>query len=268
MTRKNGKSDAPESVPDLDRLSCPMPAEAATFEPMPKRIGDLMSRLPSPIPDAEIERRDREIEDRERQIEQGERAFRWRSLVMKLGRRYEACTLSNFEAKSDEQKAVVAALEGHCRKMRELSSDGAGVVLYGPKGTGKDHLLTSLMRAAVLRFGFTVEWCNGADLFGEWRDAIDRNGTERDGVSRLGGPDVLAISDPLPPVGKLSEWQASMLFRVLDYRYRRQRPTWITVNVATRQELDERMGAQLADRVVDGALTCFCNWPSHRKKRG
>ena len=40
---------------------------------------------------------------------------------------------------------------------------------------------------------------------------------------------------------------------------------WVTVNVNSRAELDSRMGVQLADRLVDGALTLFCNWPSYRK---
>jgi hypothetical protein len=57
-----------------------------------------------------------------------------------------------------------------------------------------------------------------------------------------------------------------MLFRILDGRYNHLRPTWVSVNVSNRNELDERMGVTLAERLVDGALTIFCNWPSYRKK--
>jgi hypothetical protein len=56
-----------------------------------------------------------------------------------------------------------------------------------------------------------------------------------------------------------------MLFRVVDARYRQCKPTWITVNAVGRTELDRRMGAQTADRITDGAVALFCNWPSYRK---
>lgn len=250
-----------------DRCLTPTQPESATSEAMPRRIGDLLSRLPSPLPDEELRRRDLEMSNRQRDLEHRERLARWRSLVSVRGSRYENCRLANFEADLPEQRAVVESLEDYCRNMRELVRENASVVLYGPKGTGKDHLLAALMRAASLRFGLAVEWVNGMDLYGDWRDGIDRGASEREAVAKLGSPEVLAISDPLPPIGRLSEWQASMLFRVLDYRYSRERPVWVTVNVASRQELDERMGAQLADRIVDGALACFCNWPSYRKRR-
>ena len=64
--------------------------------------------------------------------------------------------------------------------VRTLSSgvaSGVNVVLAGPPGTGKDHLLTALMWQAC-KFGFSVEWVNGLDLFAEYRDAIDGSTTE------------------------------------------------------------------------------------------
>ena len=118
---------------------------------------------------------------------------------------------------------------------------------------------------AAIKAGFNVIWQNGMDLFGDIRDAIDKGDAERALVSKLVSPDVLYLSDPLPPVGKLTDFQAAMLFRVLDGRYSRKRPTWVTVNVSSGAEMDERMGPQNGDRLRDGALAIFCDWPSHRR---
>jgi DNA replication protein DnaC len=123
------------------------------------------------------------------------------------------------------------------------------------------------MRNVIQYHGQAGVWVNGMDLFGRIRDRIQRGEEERDLIRGLVKPDVLAISDPLPPFGALTEFQATMLFRVLDERYSRRRPVWVTVNVANRAEFEERMGVQLVDRLIDGALVVYCNWKSYREVR-
>lgn len=125
-------------------------------------------------------------------------------------------------------------------------------------------MIASPARAATLAGKF-VTWQNGMDLFGDIRDAMDTGDTERSLVARLVAPDVLYMSDPLPPIGKLTEFQAGLLFRVLDGRYNRRRPTWATINVSSGAELDDRIGPQNGDRLRDGALAIFCDWSSYRK---
>jgi hypothetical protein len=51
----------------------------------------------------------------------------------------------------------------------------------------------------------------------------------------------------------------------VDYRYSHRKPIWLTLNVADGAEAELRMGAQTVDRLRDGALVLFCNWPSYRK---
>jgi DNA replication protein DnaC len=86
-------------------------------------------------------------------------------------------------------------------------------------------------------------------------------------VNRMVQPDVLYLSDPLPPFGNLTAHQATMLFRILDARYSRSKPTWVSVNVVSGLELDERIGAQNGDRLRDNAICILCDWPSYRKAR-
>jgi hypothetical protein len=56
-----------------------------------------------------------------------------------------------------------------------------------------------------------------------------------------------------------------MLYRILDGRYSRRRPTWCSVNVADRQELIERIGAQNCSKLLGDTLTIHCNWSDWRQ---
>ena len=125
--------------------------------------------------------------------------------------------------------------------------------------------MTAAIREAFNK-GFSAKWVNGVDLFGMFRKTIsDDDYTEETLIKRLSTPSILAISDPVPPLGSLTDYQAGMMFRVIDTRYRNLKPTWITVNATDAKELEERMTPQIVDRLKDGALAIFCNWESYRK---
>jgi DNA replication protein DnaC len=162
---------------------------------------------------------------------------------------------------------VVTALRGYAQRLGEHVAAGRGIVLFGPSGTGKDHLLTALAKLAIDEAGFSVKWCNGMDLCGGFRDAMDNHLPESSLISSFVSPDILYVSDPVPPFGTLKEFQVAQLFRIVDGRYRRLRPTWMTINVAKRDEANDRLAVQIVDRLSDGALTALCNWPSHRNSQ-
>lgn len=56
-----------------------------------------------------------------------------------------------------------------------------------------------------------------------------------------------------------------MLFDLVDARYSRRKPAWVTLNCASRTEAEERIGVQVVDRLAHDALVVTCNWPSYRK---
>ncbi len=187
------------------------------------------------------------------------------SFYTRRGERYAQSRLGNFECVTDEARDAVKRLHAYCELMLDEIARGTSVVLFGSVGTGKDHLLSAMARVAI-KEGRRVEWWNGMDLFGEVRDRIGADESERNFIQKLTAPDVLYISDPLPPVGALKEFQMQFISRVFDARYSRSRPTWVSVNVASRKELEDRMGVQAVDRLCHDAVVLPCFWPSFRNR--
>jgi DNA replication protein DnaC len=187
--------------------------------------------------------------------------------IARIGRRYRECRLSNFSTHGTaeevaSQKAAVASVWEFCETLNTQVEAGRNVVLFGPPGTGKDHILAAMLRvAAIAEIDFC--WTNGIDLFSQVRDAIDTETKERVLIRQWCDPAILAISDPVPPWGPLTQWQASILFQIVDRRYRDCKPVWITGNFA--DDASDRLGAQVVDRLKHDALVISCQWSSWRQ---
>lgn len=187
------------------------------------------------------------------------RSAAWDALELQCGERYRDSRFANYEIHCDMQRKVVEALKAHADRCSKN-----GVLLYGPSGTGKDHLLIALACEAIKRDVPSIEWVNGQDLFGEARDLMDTHESEHDFICQYTRPSVLILSDPVPIDGELTKHQANILYRIIDRRYRACRATWVTMNVLDRDDAGKRIGVATVDRLRDDALSLFCNWPSYR----
>jgi len=185
-------------------------------------------------------------------------------LLARVGQRYFAATLENYQAACPKQREVVAALTAYADQFQAERAAGNGIVLFGSSGTGKDHLLLGAARLAIVKHGARIVWRNGVDLFAEWRDLIGGEGSEMSRVYHYARPDVLILSDMLPLGEEVTAFQRQVLLQIIDFRYRQCRPTWLSLNVQNGEEAIGRMGMALFDRICHGTLVRFCNWPSYR----
>jgi DNA replication protein DnaC len=128
-------------------------------------------------------------------------------------------------------------------------------------------LAISICRRAIEQHGLTALRINGSDWFGDLRNAIDDENaaSEKSMLHKLGAPDLLLVSDPLPPIGNLSQHQATMLYRLVERRYFAGKITIVTVNVADDSEAESRMGVPTWDRLKHRAWVVRCYWESHRQ---
>jgi DNA replication protein DnaC len=212
--------------------------------------------------------RDAGIRAEEQREEQGRRQERWESLIAKRGVRYRDCTLENFHCTSDAQREVVETIRDYLAHLGQHLEDGTNIVLYGGVGTGKDQLLVPLMREAVLRYGAFLAWDTGVGLAAHAKESLACGYGEDSGfapIPRFQGPDVHIISDPCPPGGSPAFYAASRLNQVIDSRYSNRKATWVTINAESKQHATELLGSQIVDRLTDGAVVLYFDWPSYRR---
>lgn len=191
------------------------------------------------------------------------------SVAQQLGPRYSPsrATLEGFQVYHEqEQRPVLRRLQAFAADLPGRIERGEGLVLYGPVGTGKDHLLAALLyRAANL--GIVGQWVSGQEIYGLIRDQMDSGGSEAGLLAKLSSPTILAISDPIPPIGDPSAWNVAQLYRLLDRRYRLMRPTWCSLNALSAEDADAKLSAPVFDRLRDGAELVGCFWPSYRERK-
>ncbi len=189
-------------------------------------------------------------------------------LDRKVGERYRNCTIDGFELVHPSVEHAKALCRNYVTSFRSHFADGRGLVFIGPKGTGKDHLMIAVMRAIIRGYDIQqpgrVRYEDGMKFYRRCRDTFKCDVPEETIIEPLYFPHLLGLSDPIPPSGELSEYEQKVLFALVDQRYRHCRPTAATINVRERDELDRRMGSQIADRLCDRAIVVKCFWKSHR----
>lgn len=90
---------------------------------------------------------------------------------------------------------------------------------------------------------------NAQEWFGTLRDQIDENRPEAEILRQFSEPLILGICDLIPAGRAPSPWNQEMLYRLIDRRYRYLKSTWVTLNVATPDEADEKLNALVFDRL-------------------
>ena len=105
----------------------------------------------------------------------------WEGYVRQRGSRYRDCRLDSFECNVPKQSKAIEKLNSFVRNAKDHAEKGEGLLLFGPVGTGKDHLLAAAFHATLkgkVWFDETnertnshvVEFFQGSELFGLLKD--------------------------------------------------------------------------------------------------
>lgn len=201
-----------------------------------------------------------------KRLTEDERIKSHRNLIKARGIRYAACSLDNFEIAHNKQREAMATIRGYASHMDEhlTNTNGGGLVLIGPAGTGKDHLLMAVMTIAILDFGFSCIWSDGIRMYHSLKNAISTNNTERE-IVKYTQPQILAISDPLPPRDELSTYEMACLRDIIDQRYSSGLSTWMTTNLQSGEEARQKLTGPILGRICHNATEINCEWPGYRK---
>ncbi len=213
--------------------------------------------------------------ERQARVEQHKKSceHRWKYITDAVGplyadKRFADRELYGTPEQQARQTDVYGCVAAFAKNVKAHTTDGKNLLLFGSKGTGKDYAMVECLRHATMRHALYAAWWNGADLWMALRESMGRHAavTEAQLIHRLSSDvGILAISDPVPPNGAVTDYQAAALLTIIDKRYRFGRPTWMTLNVANRAEFESRMGALSVDRLLHNAETLFFDWPSYRE---
>jgi DNA replication protein DnaC len=193
--------------------------------------------------------------------ENAEKAARDKAMQIEINRRicYESAqvpesfaevTLSGYRRISGTEEAF-EAVKSYLLNRKENFHVGKGLLLSGPCGTGKTHLGCAILNCA-LNDGYRAIYKNVPEML----DLLQPDHAEGEEQGELMKTTCRAGVLLLDDLGaeKPSEWTQKQLTIIIDARYRGNRPTIITTNLAGKS-LADSCGARVYSRLMDESKT-------------
>ena len=195
------------------------------------------------------------------------------SILGKSGikKRYLSRTIDSFSVTAENKKSFEVATD-YIKNFREYFTQGKGLYLEGPCGTGKTHLAIAIA-LAIINTGVPVICKTSIDILGDIKRCYERNSevTEEEVLEAYKTVDLLIIDD----LGKeqVTEWSVSVLYSILNERYEALLPTIITTNYNT-TALAEKLSAKgdtetataIISRFVESSKRVTMSWADYRRK--
>lgn len=195
------------------------------------------------------------------------------SILGKSGikKRYLSRTIDSFSVTAENKKSFEVATD-YIKNFREYFTQGKGLYLEGPCGTGKTHLAIAIA-LAIINTGVPVICKTSIDILGDIKRCYERNSevTEEEVLEAYKSVDLLIIDD----LGKeqTTEWSVPVLYSILNERYEALLPTIITTNYNT-SALAEKLSAKgdtetaaaIISRFVESYKRVTMAWADYRRK--
>lgn len=173
--------------------------------------------------------------------------------------------LSNYIATSPGQNKSLLVTNRFIESMMERIDQGDCLVFCGREGTGKTHLGVAIIKAAMKLNRISSKYITIPEIIRKIRATYKNvGGTVEQFVQEISKIDVLVIDEVGVDAGKED---TTILFDIIDTRYRHQLPTIIISNL-NKKDLTDYIGVRTMDRLEEGkGIVVGFDWKSFRRKK-
>jgi DNA replication protein DnaC len=220
-------------------------------------MGRIWSRCPACTQAAEAEA------EAQRQREAAELAARRHAGMLSSSRiplRFHGRSFENFEADTDAKRHALTVARDFAERFSEMSRKGSGLIFSGRPGTGKSHLAGAILQAVLSP---DVRYATCMDLIRAVRETWRRDSEKSESqiLTYFERLDLLVIDEVGMQYG--TDGEQTILFDVLDRRYREVRPTILLTN-QDKDGFAAFVGERTFDRLKETCRWVPFDWESYR----
>jgi DNA replication protein DnaC len=175
--------------------------------------------------------------------------------------RFIGRSFDNFKAATQQQQRALSVLREYAERFDSHYKTGASLILLGGPGTGKSHLAGAVLQHIMPRHCGLYTTCMGIirAVRGTWRKDSERS--ESQVLSMFCAAPLLVIDEIGVQYG--TDGEQTILFEILDRRYRDMMPTILLAN-QSKEGLKQFLGDRTYDRLTETARIVLFDWDSYR----
>lgn len=219
---------------------------------------EVWTRCPACRADAEAEeQRAREL----RAAEQARADMEAKLEQSAIPPRFIGKTLDNFNADTEPQKYAQTVARDYLENFDQHAKRGSGLIFSGMPGTGKSHIAGALLQGLLPKQIGLYTTCMNVirAVRGTWRKDSERSESE---VLHIYNNVPLLVVDEIG-VQYGTDGEQTILFDVLDGRYRNMKPTILLTN-QDKAGLKTFIGERAFDRLTETCRWIAFDWASYR----
>jgi DNA replication protein DnaC len=189
----------------------------------------------------------------------------------RIPRRYEGCSLSNYQPAANNGSQL-RAFNYAFRLAREYPSADRGLLLMGTCGVGKTHLSVAILRELIEKKGVPCLFYEFGSLLKEIQNSY--NPVPQTSELTVLSPVIEAEVLVLDELGgtKPTDWVRDTMMQVINARYNDRKLTIFTTNYTdmrrtpAEETLEDRIGVRLRSRLYEMCKTVVVEGEDYRRR--